>query len=319
MESANSEEVRQWVVQQTAYLDPPAGWQPDPAAALTRLHARMRADRRRAAWRRWPAFAAAALVAVAVFLWLPVGRVVAQQLWQFLTVRRVAFIRVNPWPEGVPSPKVNLIGDLIPPLPARDLNEARWRVRYDPRFPRPGVLSGTPLLSTTFSLSAGTVVKAADLQLALAKAGVTDETVPPQWDGAQLALHTSAIVIAQWPDIVMAQSLPLTLTAPAGFDFSAFSALMLRVLGVGPDEAQRLARRVGTVPPWLAPIGRNIEEGAAFEEIELTSGPATLVEQTGKHGGGKRISVIWSVPDRVYVLSGYLSRDLTIAAANAVE
>jgi hypothetical protein len=320
MESANQEEVRQWVAKQTAYLDPPAEWRPDSAAAAIRFHARVEADRRRrTAWRRWPVYPAAAALVAAAILLAPAGRVVAQQLWQFLTVRQVAFIRVNPWPEGVPSPRVKLIGTPIPPLPARDVGEARWRVHYDPRLPRPGVLSDAPHLFTTFSLSAGTVIKAADLELALKKAGIMDQTVPPQWDGAQLTLHTSAVVIAEWPDTVLAQSLPLTLTAPPGFDFSGFSALVLRVLGVGPNEAQRLAQRMGTTPPWLAPISRDLEKGATIEEIVLNSGPATLLQETENDRAVKRITVIWSVPDRVYVLSGNLSRELAIATANAVQ
>ena len=229
------------------------------------------------------------------------------------------FIRVNPWPAGVPSPQVNLIGIPIPPLPARDVDEARWRVHYDPRLPGPWVLSGSPRLSTTFSLSAGTVVHVADLELALRTAGIAGQSVPPQWDGAQVALHTSAIVLAEWPDIVLAQSLPLTLTAPSGFDFSAYSALVLRVLGVGPDEAQRLAQRAGTTPPWLAPITRDFGRNATIEEIVLNSGPATLVRETEDDGAEKRIAVVWSVPDRVYLLSGKLSRELAIATANAVQ
>jgi len=318
MENVNQEELSRWVVKQTAYLDPPAGWRPDPASALTRFHARMEADRPRARSWRWLVWAAAAALVGAVIVLLPAGRGVAQQLWQVLTVRQVAFIRVNPWPEGVPSPQVNLIGIPIPPVPARDVNEAAARVHYNPRLPYQ-VLSGTPRLSTTFSLSAGTVVKVADLELALSKAGVTDLTVPLQWDGAQLALHTSAIVIAEWPDIVFAQSLPLTLTAPPGFDFAAFSALILRVVGVSPGDAQRLAQRVGTAPPWLAPISPFIWERATIEEVDLNSGPATMLLETGADAASNRITVVWSVPDRVYLLSGRLSRELAIATANAVQ
>jgi hypothetical protein len=316
MENASNES--QWVASQTAYLDPPAGWQADPAAALRRFHMRQQANRPRASWRRWTTWAAAAALAAGIVLLLPAARVAAQQLWQFLTVRQVAFVRVKEWPEGVPSPQVKIIGAVIPPLPAGDLDQVRWRVHYEPRLPRPGVLSGSPRLSTTFPVSAGTLIHAADLQLALNKAGVAGETVPAQWEGAQLALHTSAVAIAEWPDIVLVQSLPLTLTAPSNFDFSAFSALVLRVLGVGPDEARRLAQRMGTVPPWLAPIGENLRQGG-MEEITLNSGPATLFRETGRDGGVWRTSVIWSVPDRVYVLSGKLSRELTISAANAVQ
>ena len=312
MENSNPAEVSEWVLRQTSYLAPPAGWHPDPAAAQRRFQARQRT-------RRLQTWAVAAALVGALLVALPLGPVVAQQLWQMLTVKQVAFIRVNPWPKGVPSPQVNLIGNVIPPLPARDTADARWRVNYDPRLPRPGVLSSSPRLSTTFSLSAGTVIKVADLQLALAKAGVTGETVPSQWDGAQLALHTSGIVIAEWPDAVLAQSLPLTLTTSPGFDFPAFSTLVLRVLGVAPDEALKLARQMGTTPTWLAPIDRNFDQRATIEQIALRSGPATLLQQLEEDGTVYRTTIVWSVPDRVYLLHGRLSRALAIATADAVQ
>src|SRR4029077_20390212 len=142
----------------------------------------------------------------------------------------------------------------IPPIPARDVDEARWRVHYDPRLPRPGILSSSPRFATMFGLSAGAVIRTADLELALHQAGITNQAVPPGWDGAQIAIHTSAIVNAEWPDIILGQSLPLTLTTPPGVDFSAFSAMVLRVLGIGPEEARKMAGQMGTTPPWLAPI-----------------------------------------------------------------
>jgi hypothetical protein len=314
----NAEEIRDWVAQQTAYLDPPAEWQPDPAAALLRFHARRRAN----LWpkrRYWPVLAAAAVVAAGVFLALPAGRVRAQQLWQFLTVRQVAFIRVAPWPDGVPSPAVSLIGVPIPPIPARDAAEAGARVHYDPRLPNPFAIGGSPKLSTTFSMAAGTVVKVADLQLALQKAGITDQTVPAQWDGAQVSLHTSPMVIAEWPDITLVQSQPLTLTAPSNFDFAAYSTLILRVLGVGPDQARQLAAQMGTAPPWLAPVSRDFRSLDSIEQVTLNSGPATLAQAWDSNASGQHLVLCWSVPDRVYLLNGYTSRQLAITIANAVR
>jgi hypothetical protein len=310
MENSNTQELRQWVASQTAYLDPPSDWQPDASAARTRFHARVRT-------RRWQSWAIAAAVIAGILVLVPVGRVVAQQLWQMFTVKQVAFIRVNPWPDGVPSPKVNLVGSIIPPIPARDIAAAQWVVHYAPRLPV-GALNGAPRLSTTLPVSAGTVIRNADLALALRKTGITDLTVPPQWDGAQLTIHTSGVVIAEWPDIMFAQSLPPTITVPPSFDFPAFSAMVLRILGVAPDEARRLAQRMGTAPYFLAPIDREFEERATIEEITLNSGPATLIQQMGQDGVVTRIALVWSVPDRVYVLTGKLSRELAILTANAV-
>lgn len=284
MDNASSEQLRCWVERQVAFLDAPEEWQPDASGALRQFHRRAAAHQT-----PWPVWVLAAAVSIAAILVMPGPRAIAQQVWQLLTVRRVAFIRVNPWPPGVPSPQVNLIGAPIP-FPARDIDEAQRRVGYQPRLPSPSVLAGDPQIYTTFSVSAGTVVKAADLRLALQKAGVTDQTVPPEWDGAQLALHTSQVVIAQWPQVVLAQSLPLTLTAPANFNFPAFSGLILRVLGVAPDQAAALAQQMGTAPPWLAPISRDLDANATFESIPLKSGPATLLQQTGG------LTLTWSAP-----------------------
>lgn len=308
MDNSNPEQLREWVLEQTAYLDPPAGWDPDTRAALDRLHTR-RQEPRKFPW-RWVAVAAAAVVLVLV---TPVADMTAQ-LWQMLTVHQVAIIQVSPWPNGVPSPAVKVVGLVIPPIPARDTADAQWRVHYQPRLPSAGVLSGNPRLSTTFSVGAGTVIRTADLELALQKAGITGQTVPPQWDGAQLTLRSSALVIAEWPELTLVQSLPLTLAAPPGFDFPAFSALILRILGVSAEDAQRLAQRTGTTPPWLAPLGRDIlRDRATLEEITLNSGPATLLQDGDRH------TILWMTPDRVYLLTGKLPRDLMISAANSVQ
>jgi hypothetical protein len=295
-----------WVAEKMAYLDPPAGWDPDSKGALASFRNRQPPV---SVW-YW---AWAAAVFVSVLLLFPATRAAARQVWQFLTVRRVAFVRVKPWPRGLPAPEAKLMGTVVPPIAVNDVEQARGRVHYDPRLPHAGVLSGNPRLSTTFGLSGGTVVKTAVLQNALQAVGITDVTVPAQWDDAQLTLHTSAVVIAEWPDIIFAQSLPLTLSAPPGFDFPAFSAIMLRVLGVEPADAQRLAVQMGTTPAWIAPIDSDFNKFANIEEVQLASGPGTLVQESD------RVSLVWSVPDRVYLISGKLSRELAIAMANAVQ
>jgi hypothetical protein len=315
MANAKPEELREWVAEQMSCLGAPEAWRPGTAEAWSRHLARRESTNRR----RWPVWAAAAALVAGAILLLPQGRVLAQQFWQFLTVPRVTFIRVNPWPEGVPSPAIRSIGVSIPPLPARDLEDAGRRVRYQPRLPY-GVFSTSPRLSTTFSMAAGTTIKTADLELALQTVGITDRRVPPEWNGAQLAMHTSPMVIAEWPDVQFVQSLPLTLTAPAGFDVAAFSALVLRIVGVPPEEAQRLARKAGTDPVWLAPLTPGLAAIGSFEEITLNSGPAMLLQQKAVWKGQRdTFTILWSVADRVYLLRGDIDRQLAITAANAVR
>ena len=297
--------------EQMRLLDPPADWQPDATAALVRLKARIEARPRAAFWWRWPFWVAAAIL-IASALW-PAGRGVAQQLWQMFAVPKLAFVRVNAWPEGVPGPEIEPIGIPLPPQRVSDVDEARQRVRYEPRLPHSGVLSGSAHLTTTLPVAAGMMIRTADLARALKTVGVIDQTVPPQWDGARLTLFTGSLVIAEWPDVVLVQSPPLTLTTPPDFDFEQFSALILRVGGVSREDAANLAKTSDTIPPWLVPIPRELKAESTIEQIAVNSGTATLVKD------GKRVTIMWTVPDRVYLLSGSIERGLAIAVANAVQ
>jgi hypothetical protein len=295
-------ELQEWVDGKLSVLAAPSSWQPDSAAALRRVQSRRGSWLRW--WLRWPAWA----VAAAAFA------VAAQPLWQLLTLSsQVSFVHVQSWPKGAPFPQVKLGGLPIPPIAARDVEQVRQRVGYQPRLPRPGVLADAPRLSTTFSVSAGTVVHVADLRAALRLAGVTNQAAPAEWDGARLSVRTSAVAIAEWPGLALVQSLPLTVSAPGGFDFPAFSAMLLRVFGVGPGEAQRLVRSMGNTPACLIAVTPDFAARASVEEVTLNSGPGTLIRD------GDRITLIWSVPDRLYALDGKVSRDLVVATANAVE
>lgn len=163
----------------------------------------------------------------------------------------------------------------------------------------------------------GTSVKVADVELALRKAGVTDLPVPKDWDGAELAIHTSTFVVADWPDVKLIQCLPLTVTTPPGFNLPAFSVAALRAVGMHRSEAERLAQRMTAAPALLMPMG--IENEVIIREVNLRTGPATVIEILGKDGGVEGVVIFWSVNDRLYVLSSKLSVELAIAAANAIE
>jgi hypothetical protein len=72
---------------------------------------------------------------------------------------------------------------------------------------------------------------------------------------------------------VLAQSLPLTLTVPSNFDFPGFSALVLQVLGVAPDEARRLAQRGVTVNALVRAyrLGHKVVLDAVLDEIRVSN------------------------------------------------
>jgi hypothetical protein len=199
-------------------------------------------------------------------------------------------------------------------------------------------------------MSFGTVFSTADLELALRNAGVSYQDVPKDWDGARIALQIGATVTAEWSDVpdewsgqiewsdlTLAQGLPPLVEVPSGFDLTAFTVLNLRTALLGRENALRFAQRATTAPALL--FGNNGKlKVFAVREVNLRRGPATFIEEFrdfnshtnwfGFDGGPsvERITLLWSVPDRMYVLRGVMSvpsemvsLDLAGAVTNAID
>lgn len=302
-----------------AMLEPPAEWQPDTATALRRHHARRREE-----WRRGPGFwwrlamAAAVLLALAVS---PPARGLAQRLWNLLKLGRVEITRIDfsllPDHSSLRADVVRRPGDAVP---AGNADAVRERLGFAPRLPRPGTLAGEPKLSTTGPIVYATTLKLDDLRQLLKAAGIEGEPLPPDWDGARLVVESKGLAMAEWQDTMLMQSLPLTMAAPERFDLAAFTTLVLRGLRVPKSEAEHIGARMARNPALMLPIG--MDENGAWREVTLRSGPATLLYDYDEDHPGRiqRLTLIWSVPDRIFILSsGLLDENLLIAAANAVE
>lgn len=301
-----------------ALLVPPADWRPNLSAARLRLEARQH-ERRFVFWQSPLTWAVAASLACAVLVASPAVRAAGQQLWQWFTVRHIEVVRIDfdSLPGEARSLRAQPINKPAPPISVRDAEEAARIVGFAPRLPQPAILPEAPQLSTLGPMSFGTVLRTADLELALQKAGVTDERVPKEWDGAELSLQIGPTVTAQWPGITLMQGLPPTISTPAGFDLRAFSTAALRAVGMNRETARRFGERMVNTPFLL--LGITTEDKVAIREVNLRTGPATLVDDLGKDGQSERVSLIWSVSDRVYLLSGAIKADSAIEIANATQ
>ena len=262
--------------------------------------------------------AVAALVVCFLFIINPSMRATAAQLWRTITMSRVDVVRVNfdDLPDEATSLSPQTLIKPHPPMLAQNLGEAQARVGFFPRLPE-GILGSPARLSTMGTLSIGTVLRVSDVQLALSRAGVNDEVVPKEWEGAHLALNFGPSVMAEWPEISLMQSLPPELVTPRDFDFGSFARVMLRAAGMARVSAERYGRRMATAPALLFGIGAG--DDVALREVELNEGPATVMESFGDDGRSVRMEMIWTVADRVYLLSGAMSQDRAVAIANAVR
>ena len=298
-------------------LAPPPDWQPDADAARRRFEERAR---RPGASRRvlMPVAAVSAIAIVAVFISSDM-RLTAQQLWQWITVGRIEVVRINfdDVPDEARSLFAQQLGEVDPPRRAGTLAEAASLAGFTPRLPPSGMLPGEPAFSVMAPMVHETVIRVADVELALRKAGVTDQPVPRAWEGAKIHLRLGSAVVAEWPEMALIQGLPPTISASAGLDVGEFGTVILRALGMPRRAAERFGRRMRETPSVLCGVG--IDDHAAISEVRLRHGYGTLIEDFGEDGKVERVELLWSTGDRLYAFSGATTIDIAKSIANATE
>ena len=240
-------------------------------------------------------------------------------MWQWITIGRIEVVRVNfdDLPDEARSLFAQALNEVDPPRPVTSVAEAASIAGFIPRLPTPGILPGAPKLSVMGPMIHGTVIRVADVELALRKAGVTNQPVPRAWEGARLELRIGSSVFAEWPDMMLIQALPPSYSASVGLDIAEFGTVILRALGMPRGAAERFGRRMRETPSVLCGIG--IDDDAAISEVRLRHGYGTLIENFGEDGKVERVELLWSTGDRLYALSGATTIDAAKSIANAIE
>jgi len=253
-----------------------------------------------------------------------------EQLWRWITL-------VRPGPVLLPSLQEHLgllhaqaLTESGAAQAVSDVAEATRRAGFVPFLPHSEVLSKSPQLSVFGPMSYRTVVRTADLEQALRERGVPDQDVPKSWDGTQITLQMGARVAAEWTDVpagssgesewlelTLVQVPPLVVATPTGFDLAAFTAANLRAAGMRNRQAALKLAQLNTTAPALLLGNLPAPRHAGVRAVDLLAGPATLIEEfamprPGARSGWfepsgpevERVTLLWSRPDRVYMLSG---------------
>ncbi len=360
----STQELSRWVTACSELLAPPADWEPNLNTALVRYEARAYARLRwRSGLKRCLLVGAmAALLASIVIPAIPQTRAFTQQigsdswrrleqLWYWITIVRSGPMLLGRLPDAMKALHTRQLAAPDGPHAVSNAAEAALRAGFSPRLPDASALSGSPRLVVLGPRSFVTVISTADLALALRNAGVLDPQVPQQWEGAQLTLQIGATVTARWSDVSdgraggrawsdlsLSQGTVRVDVAQPAFDLPGFAVAALRAAGLRNRElGLRLARRATTAPAllfgYLTPY-----HFVGVREVNLRTGSATLIEEFGLVGENRgfgysdgvprveRLTLLWSVPDRVYALSGVTrtpahmnSSDLAAALASAID
>jgi len=156
--------------------------------------------------------------------------------------------------------------------------------------------------------------------------GVEDVVLPPQLDGAQIGIHKPAAVMMTYgegreaPRFLQARSPEVTL--PEGVSLAQLGEIGLRIAGLSPAEAQRIAQSTDWTSTLFIPIPA---DAASFRDITLNDGSAALLVTTGGTGassvhddstGRQHSTLLWSKDGIVYALTGGFVGDVVDLANN---
>ena len=306
-------------------LDPPESWDPVPAVALARFCARVdeaEVTRARRSSRLWSWLGAVAAVCL-VLLVIPATRAGAQRLWDVFFSQRVEMVRIeiDRLPRSFTDQRIRMAGAN---MEVANLEEAAQHVRFVPRLPDPtrdasiaAIVDGPPRLQVAGAISIESRVDVSDLENAARRAGLSDVHFPSAWDGARIGVHSSPIAVAEYPRFQLAQVLPLAITTPPGFELGAFTERVLRIGGSTPSAAREYAAQMAKAP--FAMFAVSPKDALTMQRVPVGTDQGTLVHNVNADGTPGDVVLVWTTPDRLYMLTGRLTDVELLAIADAIR
>ena len=302
---------RDWVDERLNTLKMADESEPDIVRARAKLRALQSgpAPRSRGVWLL--AAAAACLVLAA----LPWPRALAQQLWDRLVLGRIAVVQVDS--EGVSEEIASVF--IMEPRPTTqdpvaDEAAAERIAGFRPLLPPDGILKGKPTLSIVKrAVLATRPLKTADIERALASAGVSDIAVPREWEGLTLIAEAGPVIVADYDGVQIMQSTPFRVNTPPGFQFGRFMEMAFRVFGRRADEAKALGAKLEANPALVL----HFPEREPVRDVALRSGHGIIV---GDLNSDDLICFFWNTPDRIYIVSATnVSEQKLVALADSIR
>jgi len=300
-----------WVDERLNTLKTADESEPDVVRARAKLRARQigPAPRSRGVWLL--AAAACCLVLAA----LPWPRALAQQVWDRLVLGRIAVVQVDS--EGVSEEIASVfIMESRPTTqdPVADAAAAERIAGFRPLLPPDGILKGKPKLSIVKrAVLATRPLKTADIERALASAGVSDIAVPREWEGLTLIAEAGPVIVADYDGVQIMQSTPFRVNTPPGFQFGRFMEMAFRVFGRRADEAKALGAKLEANPALVL----HFPEREPVRDVALRSGHGIIV---GDLKSDDLICFFWNTSDRIYIVSATnVSEQKLVALADSIR
>jgi hypothetical protein len=149
-----------------------------------------------------------------------------------------------------------------------------------------------------------------ELQGVLDSLGIRDVSVPASIDGQLVMATVEPIVLIAYGEggrhVALVESRQPLVSLPQGVDLANLADIALRVLGVGSNEAYRIAQSFDWRTTLIVPLPA---DAALFRKLDIQGHPGLLVERAHTAAGGRlppESQLIWSSGNRVFALVGNL-------------
>lgn len=286
---------------------------------------------------RW-LVAGLAAAALAVAFTFPTVRAAAQQMLDVFRVRDFAVVQVDAAriqqlenrhldPSAVLGGKVETVHDGGPPQRFASVDAAIGAAGFTPA--RPTLLPAALAPESVFVTGAATVrmtVDEAKLRTLLESLDVRDLALPPGLDQAPIEVRRPTVVVQTFAGprhrrVALVQCASPEVSLPRGLDLARLGEIGMRVLGVAPAEAHRIATSIDWRSTLVVPV---MSSATRFQQLDVNGARGLLLEttQTQTPGGpdrGPGRVLLWTHDNRVYAVMGDLESLDIVQIAQSVH
>lgn len=311
---------------------------PEFASALRR---RLRATESEepASRRRFPvpALVAAALglVVVASFALSPTVRASAQAFLDLFRVRQFTAVSFDPSrlerfkQQGQDNPmlafaRTENLEDPGPPRGFANLGAATSTAGFFAA--RPGYVPNGYVADSVWVTGHGAAritIDVKKLRDVLNTLDIRDVSVPDAYDGKSATVTMTPVVMQRFRSgnqrVIVTEAASPAVQVPADVDLQRLGGIGLRILGVSPGDADRLARSIDWRSTMLVPVP---SDAGSFREVTVHGAKGLMVTMMGETKEGRRRQgavVLWTEGDRVHAVQGPLEREELLQMAESVR
>lgn len=291
------------------------------------------------------ALAGLAGVLVVALIVSPAAQTLAQEFLNLFRVKRITAVSISPEVisqlregkldiESMLSDSVEVLQEPAAPQTVSSLVEAGQLAGIAVRAPAsvPGNLSGPEIVVYGEGVARFTA-DTARLQAIVDMLGAQDVAIPAELDGAAVTITTPPVVSLVYQRgfdpkvgvVVFMQARNPEIVLPEGVKLAELGELALRLFGMAPDDARRLAQTIDWSSTLLIPIPAN---AATVSEVQVRGMTGLLILTTGRESStvtvgdeqvAQHATLLWSEGDTVYAATGAIDQATLVEMANSMQ